>query len=55
MAVKKVSKEIQTIMLRMEVDYHLMTLHDAIEANDTKEITAQKKILEKKTKELYGS
>lgn len=41
------------VVLKMELDYHLMTLHDAMKANDTEAITEQKAILEDLRKGLY--
>jgi hypothetical protein len=53
--VKKLTKAEQTKVLQMEVDYHLMSLHDAVQANNQAEVNRQKVILSKKSKELYGS
>jgi hypothetical protein len=34
--------------LHLEIDYHLLTLHEAMESENTEEITAQKDILNEK-------
>jgi hypothetical protein len=50
--IKKLTKAEQRKVLHMEVDYHLMSLHDAVQANDKAEVNRQKVILAKKSKEL---
>lgn len=48
MAIKKMTegmKREQLAVLRLEIDYHLLTLFEAMEAKDKKEIAKQKRIL----------
>ncbi|WP_106497755.1 hypothetical protein [Lentibacillus sp. Marseille-P4043] len=39
-------------VIRMEIDYELVTLHDALEANDTVQIIKTKERLEQLRKQL---
>lgn len=46
------ARAVKVKVLQMEVDYHLLSLFDAIQADDQEEITKQKRILKKKCYQL---
>lgn len=50
--VKKKENRQMLSVIRMEIDYELVTLHDAMKANDTTEINKAKKKLNQLVKKL---
>ena len=50
--VKKKENRQMLSVIRMEIDYELVTLHDAMKANDTTEINKAKKNLNQLVKKL---
>jgi len=50
--IKKTDREKRIAVLRLEIDYELATLHDAIVAEDSEKISESKKNLKKFHQEL---